>query len=406
MKRKVLGAAVAAAALAAVPAWAGAQPSTARPVTTIAIIGDAGINPLHEEFRTADGRDPVYPAGMPRPVLVTLPKTSDPQAALAELQAGPLGQLKPGTLYAVAGTRLLVYATPGRSSVLRDRAHGTGTASSAAGRKIGSSPESLIVIVPGTSDASYDWLARQQWVDVASTSVYAVRTTPTEQCAGAAGARSLHANGGLLFSSSGNAYDYYESLSMPNGLPEVYQVGGVDRTGRTWLPPRPEENEPLFAVGNVVRPYETGARYSFPAASPDDRTGTQPFGGTSGATPTVAGYAAELIAEARRVLRDRAPRSQAALATRRSGAALPKRGPLADGIFTRDELVSLLHDTATPAETTPGRYMLEGFGATDARSHRFALSVLRGQAAAPDRTADREFHGQAEQVRQRHTDRC
>ena len=373
-------------------------------MTTIAIIGDAGINPLHEEFQTADGRQPVFPAGMPRPVLVSLPQTSDPQAALAQLQAGPLGNPEPGTLYAVAGTRLLLYATPGTGRLLEDRAHGTGTASSAAGRTIGSSPQSLIVIVPGTQDASYDWLARQQWIDVASTSVYAIRTT--EQCAGAAGARTLHANGGLLFSSSGNAYDYYEPFSVPNGLPEVYQVGGVDRAGRTWLPPRPEENEPLFAVGNVVRPYETGARYSFPAASPDGRTGTQPFGGTSGATPTVAGYATELIREARRVLRDRAPRSRAALATRRSGAALPTRGPLADGIFTRDELVSLLHNTATPAETTPGRYLLEGFGATDSRSHRLALSVLRGQAAAPDRTADREFHSQAEQLRQRHTDRC
>lgn len=387
-----------------VAASAGTRPAAARPVTTIAVVGDASVNVLHEEFRTADGRDPRYPAGMPEPVRIPLPRTQDSAAAMAELQAGPLGRPRPGTLYAVAGTRLLVYATPGVDGLLEDRAHGTGTASSAAGRRTGTSPDSLVVVVPGTGDASYDWLAGQRWIDVASTSVYAVRTT--EQCAGAAGARALHADGGLLLSSSGNTADAFEPLSIPNGLPEVFQVGGVDRTGRTWLPPRPEEQQPLFAAGNVVRPYETGARFSFPAASPDGRTGTQPFGGTSGATPTVAGYAAELVADARRLLRDRGPRSGAALATRRAGAALPARGPLADGTFTRDELVTLLQDTATPAETAPGRYLVEGFGATDDRSHRLALSVLRGQATAPDRTADRPAHDRAEGLRAQHTTRC
>ncbi len=387
-----------------VGASAGAEPAPKRPVTTIAIVGDAGVNPLHDEFRTVDGRDPAYPPGMPKPVRIALPRTPDAEAALAELREGPLGDPKPGTLYAVAGTRLLIYAPPGEPGVLEDRAHGTGTASSAGGRTIGSSPESLIVVVPGTRDSSYDWLARQRWIDVASTSVYAIRTT--EQCAGAAGARALHADGGLLFSSSGNAYDYYEALSIPNGLPEVYQVGGVDRTGRTWLLPRPEENEPLFALGNVVRPYETGARYSFPAASPDGRTGTQPFGGTSGATPTVAGYAAELVAEARRLLKATGPRTATALAVRRPGTALPRRGPLADGDFTRDELVALLHNSAMPAETAPRRYLLEGFGATDKRSHQLALAVLRGQTASPDRDADREVHVQAERLREQLTSRC
>lgn len=385
---------VALLATCALAAPAGAAPPRvpARPVTTIAIVGDAAINPLHVEFRTRDGRDPAYPAGMPKPVRVTLPKGSFADA-MATLAAGPLGNPKAGTLYAVAGTRLLVYATPGSGSLVAPgdgRLHGTGTAASAAGSRTGTSPDSLVVFVPRTTAAAYGWLAAQRWVDVASTSVYSIPTT--EQCQGAAEARAMHQRGGLLFSSSGNTYDYVEPFSVPNGLPEVFQVGGVDAAGRTWLPPHPGEESPFFAAGSVVRPYETGARYSFRAASGDSRDGTQPFGGTSGATPTVAGYAAELIAEARRLLRSPGGR---------------RRGPLADGRFTRDELVALLHATATPFEA-PGthRYALEGYGATGATSHALALKVLRGQATAPARAAEDAEHARAESLRAAHTARC
>jgi hypothetical protein len=284
------------------------------------------------------------------------------------------------------------------------RLHGTGTASSAAGTTIGTSPDSLIVFVPGNGDAAYGWLADQRWVDVASTSVYAIPTTG--HCDGADGARALHAGGGLLFSSSGNLYDAYEPVAMPNGLPEVYQVGGVDSDGRTWLPGHLEEPEPFFAAGNVIRPYETGARYSYPAAAADSTTGTQPFGGTSGATPTVAGYAAELVAEARRLLDDTGPRTHTALARRGTAAVPPRRGPLSDGTFARDELIDVLHRTAVPAETGPGRYALEGFGATDRRSHAVALDVLRGAAELPTRPDDQRLHDNAETLRGHQASRC
>lgn len=386
---------------------AGASPhgGRARPITTVAIIGDTAINPLHVEFRTRDGRDPAYPVGMPRPVRVPLPKASSFDEAMAELAAGPLGNPKPGTLYTVAGTRLLIYATPDEPGLLGagdERLHGTAAASSAAGSRTGTSPDSLVVFVPGTRAPAYGWLARQRWIDVASTSVYTIPTTA--QCSGAAEARALHADGGLLFSSAGNATDQYEAISTPNGLPEVYQVGGVDSTGKTWLPPHPEEESPFLVAGNVVRPYETGARFSFPAASGNSLDGTQPFGGTSGATPTVAGYAVELVAEARRLLGDRRGRSSTALAVGRAGAV---RGPLADGRFTRDELVDVLHATATPAEpSTAGRYALEGYGATGARSHAQALQVLRGTAPMPVRPDEDAAHAEAERLRSVQASRC
>lgn len=384
-----------------------------RPVTVLAIVGDDAINPLHVEFRTRDGRDPRYPAGMPTPIRIPFPKATSFAAAIAELERGPLGRPTPGALYAIAGTRLLIHATPGSTGFIAPgtdpqgdaRAHGTATSAAAAGLRTGTSPDSLIMFVPGTGEPAYGWVARQNWIDVASTSVYDIPTTG--QCDGNAGARQLHRNGGLLFSSAGNTIDYYEPLSAPNGLPEVFQVGGVDSNGRTWLPGHLEAPSPFLTAGNVVRPYEVGARYSFPSAAPNSFTGQQVFGGTSGATPTVAGYGAELISEARRLLGSTGPRSSNALASRRPGHTSPSRGPLADGRFTRDELVDLLHRTATPYEPAgPARYAIEGYGAADGRSLRLAAQILRGQAPTPDRAEEDARHTQVEALRAVLAARC
>lgn len=384
-----------------------------RPITVLAIVGDQAINPLHAEFRTRDGRDPRYPAGMPTPIRIPLPKAQSFPDAIAELERGPLGHPKPGALYALAGTRLLIHATPGSSGLIAAgtdpqgdlRAHGTATTAAAAGLRTGTSPDSLIVFVPGTGEPVYGWVAQQNWIDLASTSVYDIPTTG--QCDGNAGARLLHRNGGLLFSSAGNTTDYYEPLSSPNGLPAVFQVGGVDSKGRTWLPGQLDAPSPFLTAGNVVRPYEVGARYSFNSAAPDSFNGQQVFGGTSGATPTIAGYGAELITEARRLLGSNSPRSSAALARRQPGHTIPSRGPLADGQLTRDELVDLLHRTATPYETAgPARYAIEGYGAADARSLRLAIQILRGQAPLPNRAEEDASHAQAENLRAVLTSRC
>lgn len=376
------------------------------PQAVAAIVGDDGINVLHAEFRTADGSTPRYPAGLPTPVMLDLPTSGGFEERLSELQAGPLGQRGEGVLYGIRGTRLLVYVPLGADDPLADRAHGTAVTASLAGRRTGTSPDALVVFVAGNSRASYEWLADQSWVDLASTSVYLL--LGFDPCAGASAVRRMHADGGLLFSSSGNTTDTTEATASPNGLPETYQVGGVDRHGRTWLPPRPEEPEPFFAIANVVRPYETGARFSFPSASGDSLDGEQPFGGTSGASPTVAGYALELVREARRLLGHTGGRTAEAYAVRPPGGPRPPpRGPLADGRFTRDELVELLHVTATPAEpASPVRYALEGFGATTDTSHRLALAVLRGQQQAPDRAAEQQSHDQVEEQRARLMSRC
>lgn len=367
-------------------AHAGAAP-------TVAIVGESGLNVLHDEFRATEPVD--YPAGMPAPVFVDLPAGGTFEQRLAQLRQGPLSHLKPGTLYAVRGTRVLVYAPvvteagdPGDTDVLDTDTgpadslaplqHGTGVVASAIGATTGTAPDALAVFVTGGYDspAAWGWISRQPWIDVASVSGYVLTANGT--CRGGAEARAAIAAGHTIFSSSGNATDGQEQLVTPNGLPEVYRVGGVDATGRTWLPGHPEEQDPTFALlGGVTRPYDTGGLYSFMSAAPDSQSGLQQFGGTSGATPRTAGYALRLIATARSIL----------------AGGPPATGPLADGSFTGEDLTALLRHTATPHETaSPGRYFVEGYGAVTTESVDLAERVLRGEVRMPARPDEDRAH--------------
>jgi hypothetical protein len=375
------------------------------PVVVAVMQESGGVNVLHRDFRTADGRDPVYPAGMPRPVRVTLPTRGDFVAQRRALEAGALGHMQTNTLYAVRGTRLLVVnvAPAPYDAVGADLVHATGVADSVTGTTMGIDPKALVVVVLGGdvmgTNGGYDWLSAASWVDLASTSDYLVQTAPdTSQCLGAAAVRTFTQRGHLLFSSAGNTTDQSEPLIAPNGLPETYLVGGVDASGKTWLPPHPEEADPFYAGGNVIRPYETGERFSFWAAAPDSSTGRVHFGGTSGATPRTAAWAAILVAEARRLLRATGGTAGGALA---SGPHRLPSGPLADGRFTRAELVTLLHAVAVGHSGLPDgpAYALEGYGALDGGAIARAQRMLAGTAAIPPRGSDDTADAAARQAR-------
>lgn len=372
-----------------------ANATTASPAV-IAIVGEPDpLNVLHADFRTRDGRDAVLPAGMPRPVRVTLPTSGDFEDRMAAVEAGPLGSLKPNTLYYVAGTRLLIYSAKdqaGRftSNVVTgaDRAHSTGVVSAAIGRKYGTAPDALAVFVAGGGSSPWEWVASQSWIDIATTSDYAApqissgsnQTAESRLCQGAAAVRKIVGSGRLVFSSSGNTTDQPESITSPNGLPEVFQVGGVDAKGKTWMPGHPEESDPFYAGGNVVRPYETGELYSFTTAGPDTLDGTIHFGGTSGATPRTAGWAAVLVASARRLTSG--GRANGFYAVGRKAA----RGPLSDGRLNGAEVADVLRHVAIPAEpASPGRYFVEGYGALNAKAVATAVAVLQGRANLPAR---------------------
>jgi hypothetical protein len=403
--------ALVAVAVTNTPSHAGPARQRVTEPVVVAVIGESGgVNVVHHDFRTHDGHNPRYPDDMPTPVMISLPARGSFATQMHTLAAGPLGRMRPGTLYAVAGTRLLLVdvGTTSYDGVQPDALHATGVADSVTGTRVGTDPDALVVVVlSNESRRSYTWLAAQRWIDLATTSDYSigVNSDDTLQCYGAAQSRRFAATGRVLFSSAGNTTDQPESLVAPNGLPETYLVGGVDASGNTWLPPHPSESDPFYAAGNVVRPYETGELYSFTAAAPDSLDGWTHFGGTSGATPRTAGWAARLVADARRLLRSPAATTRGALAV---GPHPVQRGPLADGRLTRDELIRLLHAVAVPHSALPdgASYALEGYGALNAAAVRHAERVLDGADPTPDRAADDAFDARAHQLRAAYFARC
>ena len=397
------------------PAAASSRPQAS--LVVVAVLGETGgVNVLHQDFRTADGATPGYPVGMPRPVMVALPHGGDFASERAALERGPLGHLAPGVLYGVAGTRLLLVntGTGPYDGVQADALHATGVADSITGARQGTAPHALVVVVLSNQEAGYPWLAANaSWVDLASTSVYRLRTAAgpvgdtaaTRQCTDAEQVRSYTAAGHLLFSSAGNTTDQAEPLVAPNGLPETYVVGGVDSSGSTWSPGHPEEPDPFYAAGNVVRPYETGERFSYQAAAPDSLTALTHFGGTSGAAPLTAGWAADLVAHARAVLGNGQRHGRGSLA---EGPRRPARGPLADGRFTNGELRDLLHLVAVQHSGQPAgaAYAVEGYGALNGAAINVAHRILDGTTSVAPRQSDDQVDTAVRRLRATAFARC
>lgn len=373
-----------------------------RPVV-VAVMEPAGFNVLHEEFRTNDGKDPVLPVGMPASTPVTLPSEGSFADRLGRAQGGPLGSLAPGRLYRLRGTRIIgVLAGPGGSTpvdLFASPEHGTGVAGALGGLRHGTDPDVLLVLVTGVDRQAWEWVAKQPWIDFVEASYLTVNGattvggghTPSVQeatCEEGPSVQRLIANGRAVFSAAGNTEQVGQAQS-PSGLPGVVHVGGVSSTGKTWLPGDPSPVQEI-SLSTPTRPYDIGELYSFPSLAYMSLTGTQPFGGTSGATPRLTGDAARLLSYARRVLGtpfgDK-PRTDLAWSGR--GSQRPTHGPLADGRLTGQELTELLFATAQPAEVVEGaRFALEGYGAYNAAATRLAEDVLAGRATPPTRTAD------------------
>ena len=385
---------------AAVAVLGTALPSSATPqrmstAPVIAVVGESGMNVLHHDFRTADGSTPAYPASLGRVVVVPLPETGTFAQKRAAVAAGPLGHLVPGQLYGIKGTRLLVVSAPGvapRTDVTGGGTtsvtvgapddptlHGTGVMDAAVGTAYGTAPTALGLLVLGSIDDAFAWVAGAPGVDVASTSTYQVGG----RCTAAAAVRRIVAGGRPVFSSSGNTTDQGETLTSPNGLPEVYQVGGVTAEGAPYgSSPSAGDGDPFYGAGQVTRPYQTGELYDFRTAAFDSETGSMRFGGTSGATPRTAGWAADLIAHARAQSRRAA------------------RGPMVDGRLSGAELVAVMRHVAEPSMAgQAGAFYAEGYGALNSRAVRRAMRVLDGTMAEPARPQEDADQAAVERAR-------
>ncbi len=369
---------------------------SARPTPPVIAIFEVGLNVLHNDFKLTSA--PRFPKGIPEFETVELPSGGDFKTQLEGARKGPLGNLEDNTLYWVKGTKVFIYNGPdANGDVFADSFHGTGVAGAAVGNEHGSYPDAWLVLVRRSGASSWEWAADQRWIDIVSTSYWTVISSEGP-CGSGESIRKIVADGRMVFSAAGNT-EQAGMTAEPSGFPLSYQVGGVDSEGKSYTPNPDDPN-------TTTRPYETGDRFDFPSTSNTSLTGSMDFGGTSGATPTTAGRAADLTTYARMLLGSPGGMSGKALGRAKPGVKLPGRGPLEDGVFTNDELTRLLHHIATPAEEGPHRYLLEGFGALSNDTTKLGKEILAGTAEEPARDQEDSMHETVESARPVLNARC
>ena len=437
---------------AALAPGAGAAPSPPRAPETVVALIDTGINPYSPAFRDTSKlarRHPsTYLPGYPKDAIALRLTLGVPYEEAVERDEAVWKSVQTGKLYWVPGTRIvgaISFGAGGTSCpspvevppvgaylqeqcpehrILDDHGHGSMTASRAAGAPSSLAPGSRIVAIEGLGARSVQWAADQGWIDVQSNSWISLVPPPvpsavTEAFSDAAARM-------LTLAASGNGTAYLAGVAptpthlLSTAPPGVVLVGGHDNGKMTlW------SGSPPHVVADAYAGMTAIAR-SVEEMRPDPIACC-----TSAASPYAAGGAVALIAEARRLLgsgftgvRD------GAVACGREGAV--PSGPLADGIFTLEELKDVfLHSAeALPSEgrddgdvhwagdprapdhvqhgpggnpfcagctTTPlpwktlpeaaDAYALVGYGGINEHSVEAGLAVLRGDAELPDRPA-------------------
>lgn len=240
--------------------------------------------------------------------------------------------------------------------------HGTGTASVSAGNIHGTCPECLLVFLninqPADAERAIEWALKQPWIDAISNSygfstgrrdrIYAKSNTELQKKASE--------RGQTIFFSAGNGQE--NAFLIPNttlfssqeGPDWIVTVGAVS----------PGAHASYTGHGKPADIAGIGSSYPAAYGSPTvGGTGSGGFGGTSNATPTIAGTYARALYFARRAL-DGPSRIQrdGVIATGGRydcGSARPDC-ELGDGELTVEELRARLFRGAihTEAGMTPG----------------------------------------------------
>ena len=228
--------------------------------------------------------------------------------------------------------------------------HGMGTASVSTGNIYGTCPECLLVFIQASGGADYEraieWAGRQPWIDVISNSyglgivgrdrIYAGSDTELQRAA-------IERGQAILFSSgNGVANDFITPnqtlLSSQEGPDWIITVGATDPA-----------NVDYSGSGKPADIAGIGTLYPSSYGATDQKNGKS-FGGTSNATPTIAGTYARALWLARQRLAG-ASRVQAngVIARGVGGCGRVRRDcELRDGKLTRDELQARLFGGATP----------------------------------------------------------
>ena len=379
----------------ALVAGAAVHAATAAPTTTpgddavvIAVI-DSGFSPYHLDFR-ADGMPQAktrskaddlplskaphtWLSGFPKPsafasykaMPLTLPK--DPKADMAALQREDIDSWAGITqsegskvhLRWIPGTKVIgaasfaadtprVYGTGGGE-------HGMGTTSASVGNIYGACPECVLVFLQASTGAEYEaalsWAMKQTWIDAVSNS-YGISTglvvrDRVYNGSDVALMRKATERGQTVFFSAGNGVtnDFITPngtlLSSQEGPDWIVTVGATDPTGVDYSGSgKPAD---VAAIGTL---YPT-------AYSATTISGKGNFGGTSNATPVIAGTYGRALWKAREVLAGPSRGQQAGVIARGGKVACGKARKaceLGDGILTRAELQTRLFLGATPTK--------------------------------------------------------
>ena len=351
--------------------------------SVVAVVGDAGVDVLHPDFALRAGERMVLPPAVAASaVRVTIPRSGDRDARVAALRRGPLGRPAPRTLYYLTGTRLLLWTGTAGTDLLAGDAHGTGTASAAAGRVAGTARGSLLLVTTGFTDESWSYVGSQPWIDVASDSVFEpLGGADNLLCDSVAGIVATRASGRLVFAAAGNGP--VDTVAMPGGgHPAVLRVGGVRADGSSALP-EPGGDPASYSA----RAYDIAESYENTIAV-DGTTSYRSAKGTSGSSPRLAGRVADVLRQVRAHTGDRGFGVRSGALVVVSGRR-PVRGPLLDGRLTADELETVILGAARPSlPAAPGRYAVEGYGWFNDTAQARAVSVLLGRSDAEQRVED------------------
>lgn len=421
------------AAVAALLVGACALPVAASPVTpmpgvvrgpephVVVATLDTGANLFHPTWRRSERRHPsAYIPGYPRAaraVPLRLGKSFDDDVDASDAALDRLG----GDLTYVPGTNIIgaiaheTDAKPVFDRTGTSHGHGGAASSQIAGRGLGFSPDTYLVVVDRTADGGTEtyrsnadllrWAADQPWIDVIHTNIQnpiplAGPTTPIYP--GYADAvRYALSKGKVVVSAGGNFYAEPTETSPHAGPPGVLVAGANDNCGYT------EFSNP--------DPHVVSDGMGTPAAEPRSYATTE-FSGTSSASPRIAGYVAELLLRIRREFHYTGGISKGALVNVPAGRR-PKSGPLADGRLTAAELHQVVRATADPMshasrfdgtegipcfpQVTEGPYAKMGYGEVSEHTIGAAFDVLRGRRPIPDRPDADPFYEASEEARRR-----
>jgi hypothetical protein len=232
--------------------------------------------------------------------------------------------------------------------------HGIGTSSVSVGNLHGTCPNCVLVYVHGTAEQANEWVAKQDWIDLQTNSwgasvvggplrdlIYAGSDTELQRTAIERGQANLFSAG------NGLANDFsapqFNPTSSQKGPDWIITVGAI----------APHDDSSYSGHGKPADVASYGDAYPSATGGDGTVTATGPFGGTSNATPVVAGIYGEALHRLRRALPG-ASRTQQdgviAIGQGVCGAAKPDCA-LADGKLTVHELTEALFRSARYTET-------------------------------------------------------